>query len=99
VPGGRGQGGDPRLERRLQAPVQRQPLGQRAGVGALQAGERHRQLKQGQRVTLRLGQQTLTDPRRQRGKTVLDQLGGGSSAERRHLVHRQPAPVEEAVLS
>ena len=56
VPGRRGQDGDPRLEHRLQAPAQRQPLGQRAGPGPLQAGERHRQLEQCQRVTAGIGQ-------------------------------------------
>ena len=49
-------------------------------------------------VTLCLGQQPSADLRRQRRKPVTDELGGSGVAERKHLVHRHPATVEEAVL-
>jgi len=55
VTGRGGQATDPRYEYRLQTPAEWQDCGRRPQRGALPAGERHRQLQQGQRVALCLG--------------------------------------------
>jgi hypothetical protein len=98
VTGRGGQAADPRREHRLEPPAERQHRGQRPG--RLRAAEQcHGQLQQGQRVALRLGQQPLAHPRRQRRKTIPDQGGRGPLVERLQLIPWPAAPFEEALLS
>jgi hypothetical protein len=61
--------------------------------------QRYRQLQQRQRITLRLGQQSPADPRRHRGKTILQQRRRRRVVERLQLIALQARAFEEALFS
>ena len=56
----------------------------------------HRQLKQCQRIPLRLGQQALPNPRRQRREPILKQRCSRSPVQRPQLITRQATSLEVA---